>query len=84
MASTTYSMDMGDLGTNEVVIQYGISSNGLLIITTLLWDGRDLIDYITPSVEDVLQDVCRENEAAELICAAEAEWDRKRDERRAA
>ena len=84
MASTTYSMDMGDLGTNEVVIQYGISSNGLLIITALLWDGRDLIDYISPSVEDVLQDACRENESEELICAAESEWERKRDERRAA
>jgi hypothetical protein len=83
MASTTYDMDMGDLGTNEVVIQYR-TNHGLLIITALLWDGRDLIDYISPSVEDVLQDACRENESEELICAAESEWERKRDERRAA
>lgn len=83
MASTTYDMDMGDLGTNEVVIQYR-TNHGLPIITALLWDGRDMIDYISPSVEDVLQDVCREKESEELICAAESEWERKRDERRAA
>ena len=82
MPSVTTDLDMGDLGTNEVVIQYR-NANGLLHVTSVLWEGLDLMDkgYIQPTVEDVLSDACRANEAEEVMCAAEAYWDAKREAR---
>lgn len=76
-------MDMGDIGTHTVIVTYQRTSSGLLSIHQVLWEGMDLMDrgLISEEVEEVLLDECRQNEWEETVCAAESEWDRKREER---
>lgn len=68
MPSVTTTTDLGEC---QISIIYK-RNNGFVTIESV-----ELLSY----PEDALEDICREDEAEELMCAAEARWEEKREER---
>lgn len=68
MPSITTTTDLGECSVHITYKRH----NGFVTIESV-----ELLSY----PEDALEDICREDEAEELMCAAEANWDAKREAR---
>lgn len=68
MPSLTTTIDLGEC---NVHIDYTRSSSGILSVRSI-----DLLSF----PEDIVEDICREDEAAEQVAMLDAEAERKRDE----
>lgn len=81
MAWLSTEIDLGDCGTCSVQVEYKQGA-GFVSIRSVMWNGTDITGYLTSKAEDSLVDICKAEIFEFERGAAEAEWDRKQDERR--